>query len=440
MMSKKLEMISKIIIIIITLVVISNSVNYTFASSSLTLPPLKPESFRIGLIDSSIGDSSVGTALSKGIRAGDQSIQELSLETNSIPEDIDSVWISKKDLIKANAKHLFKEAKKYKKPFYIYGDGLNIKEVSDALGAEIDLDVRFSSGDKENVNETSNLDMMGYKFENEKIIPSFILSINTEKQLNKEKQQYDLEGLKKHARYYDIKINRERQQKTSSNFLSPTVINAAGMNVNLPSSFKQVYTWDVTVYNWVEVSSGNYKRASTYHVYEVYKDDTPSNPDYKSYATFRLDAVHLDSFQEFHSRNVLYAQNGGVITKNYEPENTSFDGSTSISLGWPVSASLTFNTQDPVDIYNSSIDWQNDKHSFYVNDNELFDTRLRPGDVWVANLGYHIPQNATWHEWGNKMSHKKEGVWSGANPSEYKNKSKSYYRTSGDYVYWRLSR
>lgn len=117
MMSKKLEMISKIIIIIITLVVISNSVNYTFASSSLTLPPLKPESFRIGLIDSSIGDSSVGTALSKGIRAGDQSIQELSLETNSIPEDIDSVWISKKDLIKLMLNIYLKKRKSIKNLF-----------------------------------------------------------------------------------------------------------------------------------------------------------------------------------------------------------------------------------------------------------------------------------------------------------------------------------
>jgi hypothetical protein len=429
----KFKRMGKLLVITLALILLITSVNFSASASNPSVPPLKPEPFKIGILDPSIGDTSVGASITKAIQSADQSIELLSTDIRNIPEDIDTIWVSIKHINEVNVKELFNQAKSNGKPFYVYGDGLDIKEVSSVLGAEIDLEARFGSEDGETqIDSINSFDMVGYKFENEKIIPSFVLSIN------KGNRPYDFEGLKKHARYYDIRIREGEQKGTLFGLFSPKVAEAAGMNVSLPSSYSQVYVWDVTVYNWMEIS-GAYKRASTYHVYEVYKDPTTSNPDYKSFSTFRMDAVHLDRFDTFYSRNVLYAQYGGVITKNYEPENSTFNGSTTLNLGWPMSGSVTFSSQDPIEVYSSSIDWANDKHSFYVEDNEWMDHVLRPGDVWVANLGYHIPENASWHEFGNYISHQKEGTWGSASPSEYSS-GMSAYRTSGSYVYWRLTR
>ena len=118
-----------------------------------------------------------------------------------------------------------------------------------------------------------------------------------------------------------------------------------------------------------------------------------------------------------------------------------FNGSSTINIGWPISGSVSFSSQDPIKIYDSTADLANDRHHFYVKDNKWYSNQMRPGDAWVANLGYHVPASSNWHEFGNRISHRKDGVWQGASPSSYSNISKKYYRTSGTtWVYWRLYR
>jgi len=413
--------IRRIAILILFMMLLTTLTNVSLeADASVTNPPLRPEPFNIGVVDSSVGDSVVGLSLANASKNGDQSIKYLDNHENKIPNNISSVWVSNKHLHQSNTKQLFFEAKSLHKPFYIYGDKLDIKEVAKTLYINVDLDARFQDQTK----VEQSIDMVGFKFENNKIIPSVIISMNKGEHGH---PTPSFDGLKKHARYYDIRV--------------PNIVHAEGMSVNLPSSYNQVYVWEVTIYNWIEVSAGTWKRASTHHVYEVYKDPTPSNPDYNSYSAFRLDAVHLDSFDRFYSKSVIKAPYGGVITKSYEPGNTTFNGSFTLNLGWPPSASVTSSTEDPIKVYDSTVDWTGDRHSFYVEDNEWFDDLLSPGDAWVSNLGYHLEESNPYHELWQYISHQKEGVWAAAAPSEYYNETKPIDKTAYTYyVIWKLSR
>lgn len=412
--------------IITALILISANINVQANPIENVLPDLRPEPFYIGVIESN-SDTAIGQSIRQGVKNNDKVLNILDNKANKIPANIDALWVSSKALTNTNIKQLFHEAKNAKKPFYVYGDDLNVKEVSDLLESNIDLEAQFGLANKnEKPNGENSIDMVGFKFENGETIPSFVIS------MNRGSNTYDLDELKTLTRRYNIKIEKKEKPSKAVSLLTPNVAYAAGLEASVPG-FTKVYTWEATIYNWFETN-----RASTYHVYEVYKNDTPNDPDYKDYVMFRLDAAHLDSFQRFYSQDLVTMTNGSIITKSYEPENTSFAGSVSLTLGWPSSATVSFSTSAPIEVYSSTIDWAGDKHSFYVEDNEWLDDMIRPGDSWISSMGYMVPQSATTHKFGNLIKHQKNGTWNTAEPSDWY--QEPYDSSSGDYVYWTISR
>ncbi|ELK41900.1 hypothetical protein D478_11532 [Brevibacillus agri BAB-2500] len=124
---------------------------------------------------------------------------------------------------------------------------------------------------------TYSLDLFGYKFENNQVKLPSVISIN------RENQGYNLEDLENITKRYNIKINKiANPRKSQNSFLSPNKAKAAGIDVNLPDSFSNIYTWETEMNNFIDINSTQQRLAKSYHVWEVYKDDTPSNPDTKA--------------------------------------------------------------------------------------------------------------------------------------------------------------
>ncbi|MFJ9497804.1 hypothetical protein [Brevibacillus centrosporus] len=405
------------------------------AKEEITTSKIKKGSFKIGVIgseDESAVGKSVDRAVNKlkksGISSEEESLTLLDQDTDVIPDDIDALWVSEENMKKSKVKKLYKQAKKSKKPFYVFGEKLDAEEINSTFESDLDIAPEY------NKNSSYSLDMFGYKFEDNQIKLSSVISIN------RGDQEYELEDLEDITKRYDIKITKNtKYNKSKFSFFSPNIASAAGIDVNLPDSFSNIYTWETEINNFVDINSTQQRLAKSYHVWEVYKDDTPSNPDTKSYVYFRADQP-LNEFEQFHSDEFIQRldadKTSEIITKGWLPDNSSFSGSVDLDLSWPPGASISWDTDGDIEIFDSRGALSGDWHKFSVEDNEYFDDVLSDTDVWVSSMQYTISQKATGHKIGNDLKATIDGHTGRAEPNEVDD-----WDTSGNlYFYWVVRR
>jgi hypothetical protein len=394
-------------------------------TSAYSTSDIKPEPFKIGVIDS-VENSKIDKQISEAIFKKDKSLTKLGKDIDRIPDDVDALWVSKEDITEKNIKDLFKDAKQKGKPFYVFGENLDSKTINETIGTGIDLEVEI--GQDEN---KKSIDMMGYKFEDGVIKPSFSLSIN-----RKEDAPVEIEELKKLTRRHNIKIKK----RETSSLIKPNSAYAAGMDINVPGSYVHIYYFDTYVNNYIWMSSSQYRLAKTYHVWEVFKDETPADPTYKSYIYFRADEP-LNEFDQFKSEESVKRLDADttsdVKTTAWKPDNSTFGDTASFSI-YPPSASVSWQTDGAIEIFGATGSLAYDWHSFNVEDNEYFDTMIRPGDTWVSSQSYGINQGTLKHKIGFRFTHYYNGYSSYAQASEY---SKYDARSANDdFVWWVIAR
>ncbi|WP_289135587.1 hypothetical protein [uncultured Brevibacillus sp.] len=429
----KILKISAVTVLLMTLVV--GNLGVEAKEEVITTSKIKEGAFKIGVIGTE-GDSVVGKAVEhsvekqsmRGLSDEEESLQLLDEDINEIPDDIDALWVSEENMKASKVKRLYKQAKKEKKPFYVFGEKLDAEEINSIFESDLEITPEYIT------NSAYSLDMFGYKFEDNQVKLSSVISIN------RGDQEYELKDLEDITKRYDIKINKKTKSKKSIlSFLGPNIANAAGIEVNLPDSFSNIYTWETEVNNFVDINSTQQRLAKTYHVWEVYKDDTPSNPDTKSYVYFRADQP-LSEFEVFISRefvDLLDADNtSNIITKGWLPDNSSFSGSVDLNLSWPPGASVSWDTSGDIEIFDASGSLSRDSHKFKVEDNEYFDDVLSDSDIWVSSQSYTISQNAKGHKIGHDFEATIDGHTGGAKPSEVDD----YDTDNNLYFYWVVRR
>ncbi len=392
-------------------------------AAKVTTSEIRQGPFLIGVIDDN-EDTSIGKEIDKALKKSSKSYNKLDKKINEIPDEVEAIWVSEDLLDEPNIENIFKKSKQKKKPFYIYGDKLNPQAISNQFDLNYGIFPEIES-------DKYSVDMMGFKFEDGETKPSFVISYN------RGNNEYELKDLEELTRRYDIKLKQERH--SISSMFTPNVAQAAGMTIELPDTYSKIYTWEASCFNWVEYDVGKYQRGATYHVWEVYKDDTPSNPDYKSYVYFRADEP-IDTIDRFRSKDQvlrLDSENSNIITKSWLPDNSALSGSVSLSLSYPPSASVDFDTSGDIEIFDAEGSLDTDYHYFAVEDNEYLDTLLRPGDVWVSSQSYDITQSATGHKIGSRFAVKVRGVDEAADYDEW-----SDYDVTGasSFVYWVVRR
>jgi hypothetical protein len=416
--------------IVLLLTLVAGSFGIEAQEVDITTSKIRQGPFKIGVIgykEKSAVGRTIEEAINeqKGLVTEEESIQILEEDIQEIPDDIDALWISESNIADTKVKNLYIQAKKESKPFYVFGEKLDAEDITNHFEPDFGFTPEYPK------NSTYSLDMFGYKFENNQVKLSAVIS------LNRGNQDYHLEDLVDITKRYNIKINKST--KSQFGFLSPNIAKAAGIDVSLPDSFSNIYTWETEMNNFIDINSTQQKLAKSYHVWEVYKDETPDNPDTKSYVYFRADQP-LSEIEVFESREFVDRldadKSSNIITKGWLPDDSSISGSVDFDLTWPPGASVSWDTSGDIEIFDSNGSLSGDWHEFKVEDNEYFDDVLRESDVWVSSQSYTISQNAKGHKIGHDFEATIDGHSGRAEPTEVDN-----WDTSGNlYFYWVVRR
>ncbi|WP_139489520.1 hypothetical protein [Brevibacillus dissolubilis] len=387
---------------------------------------MKPEPFLIGVIDSQ-EDSAIGKVIKQERMKKEKSITKLDRSSTRLPAEIDAVWVAQKEIGQANVQALFQEAQKQQKPFYVYGENLDAGRIHATLGSGIELLPDWKDG-----NHAYQLDMMGYKFENGSVKPSFVLSAN------RNEQAYELDDLKQLSRRYNVDI---KKKDDITGFFATSAYAGGMTDISVPDSYSPIYTWEALITNYVPLSATQTGVAKTYHVWKVYKDDTPADTSMKDYIYIRADEP-VSAFSRLKSEEVVSRldadQASKIITTAWKPDNSSWSGSVSMNIGFPPSATVSWNTDGDVEIFGSTGSLADDWHSFSVEDNEWTDTLLRQGDTWISTQSYSISQGAVKHKIGHRLTHTVNGKSGYVEPGEYSKLDAKSWVTN--YVYWVISK
>ncbi len=416
MKGRKILKISTCIVLLMT--VVAGNFGVEAQEVEITTSKIKQGPFKIGVIGYE-QNSAVGKTIEEATREQrslgkvEESIQILEEDIQEIPDEIDALWIAESNLKDTKVKKWYKQAKKEHKPFYIFGEKLDAENIINTFEPDLGLSPEYPK------DSTYSLDLFGYKFENNQVKLSSVISIN------RENQGYNLEDLENITKRYNIKINKiANPRKSQISFLSPNKAKAAGIDVNLPDSFSNIYTWETEMNNFIDINSTQQRLAKSYHVWEVYKDDTPSNPDTKSYVYFRADQP-LSEIEVFESREFVDRldadKTSNIITRGWLPDDSSISGSVDFDLTWPPGASVSWDTSGDIEIFDSNGSLSGDWHEFKVEDNEYFDDVLRESDVWVSSQSYTISQNAKGHKIGHDFEATIDGHSGRAEPAEVDN-------------------
>ncbi|UED73240.1 hypothetical protein [Brevibacillus sp. DP1.3A] len=431
MKGRKILKLSTCIVLLMTLV--AGNYGVEAKEVEITTSKIKQGPYKIGVIgdeEKSAVGKTIEEAISeqRGFATEEESIQILEEDIQEIPDDIDALWISEANIKNKEVKKLYKQAKKENKPFYIFGEKLDAEDITNTFEPNLDITPEYLK------ESTYSLDMFGYKFENNQVKLSAVISIN------RGNQDYKLEDLENMTKRYNIEINKStKARKSQFSFLSPNIAAAAGIDVNLPDSFSNIYTWETEINNFIDINSTQQRLAKSYHVWEVYKDETPDNPDTKSYVYFRADQP-LSEIEIFKSREFVDRldadKSSNIITKGWLPDNSSISGNVTYDLTWPPGASVSWDTSGDIEIYDSTGSLSGDWHKFKVEDNEYLDDVLTESDVWVSSQSYTISQDAKGHKIGHDFEATIDGHSGRAEPNEVDN-----WDTSGNlYFYWVVRR
>lgn len=414
MNKKKLAILT---ILSLTMLIFFSTVFVSYGS--VTGVSIRPDPFVIGVASSDQERSELGKVIHNKTK-GKKGFTSVDLTPSKLPKNIDAIWLSNDKLENPNSHLLFEESKKAGKPFFVYGNHLKFKDIAQKLNVQNDLDLVLGpEPGKENDGSDYSIDIVGFKFEDGKVLPSFVISVDKPSDFGEDSY---IEGLRNHTKTYGLQGATQMKKVAKANLLSFLVKPAeAGLATTVPNGFSKIYTWDISIYKWIEE-----QRVSSYHVYEVYKDPTPLDSSYDDYFVTRLDQVKDDSFDIYYNDSRLYPGDQ-IITSGHLPQDTPWAGSVSVGI---IGFELSFSTSAPIEVYNSGSNYSEDRHWFYVDDNEWTDNRLRPGDTWIEAMSYSKSTSITDHYFGNDFWYYIDGVWG---------KATSAYRgtgSTGDEITW----